>query len=174
MFKNPVHIYVGVLCLVCLSKCQTSSDIKNFSTELEISQSSILQNKNIESTIIVRTNSITREILNDWNSFKILENEILKLNNNNELILELSKKDIKEMFQNLEINIPDILDSNHIRSRIKVLETNLCIYHNMTSNYKIDSKYTEQLKNNILSTYYNLLNQINKTHEKSLQIFVNK
>ena len=173
MFKNLVRIYVGVLCLVCLSKCQTSSDNKNFSTELEISQSSILQNKNIESTIIVRTNSITKEILNDWNGFKILENEILKLNNN-ELILELSKKDIKEMFQNLEINIPDILDSNHIRSRIKVLETNLCIYHNMTSNYKIDSKYTEQLKNNILSTYYNLLNQINKTHEKSLQILVNK
>ena len=173
MFKNLVHIYVGVLCLVCLSKCQTSSDNKNFSTELEISQSSILQNKNIESTIIVRTNSITKEILNDWNSFKILENEILKLNNN-ELILELSKKDIKEIFQNLEINIPDILDSNHIRSRIKVLETNLCIYQNMTSNYKIDSKYTEQLKNNILSTYYNLLNQINKTHEKSLQILVNK
>ena len=158
MFKNLVHIYVGVLCLVCLSKCQTSSDNKNFSTELEISQSSIFQNKNIESTIIVRTNSITKEILNDWNSFKILENEILKLNNN-ELILELSKKDIKEIFQNLEINIPDILDSNHIRSRIKVLETNLCIYYNMTSNYKIDSKYTEQLKNNILSTYYNLLNQ---------------
>ena len=157
MFKNLVHIYVGVLCLVCLSKCQTSSDNKNFSTELEISQSSIFQNKNIESTIIVRTNSITKEILNDWNSFKILENEILKLNNN-ELILELSKKDIKEIFQNLEINIPDILDSNHIRSRIKVLETNLCIYYNMTSNYKIDSKYTEQLKNNILSTYYNLLN----------------
>tara|TARA_B100001175_G_C19511064_1_gene643930 strand:- start:4165 stop:4686 length:522 start_codon:yes stop_codon:yes gene_type:complete len=173
MFKNLVHIYVGVLCLVCLSKCQTSSDNKNFSTELEISQSSIFQNKNIESTIIVRTNSITKEILNDWNSFKILENEILKLNNN-ELILELSKKDIKEIFQNLEINIPDILDSNHIRSRIKVLETNLCIYYNMTSNYKIDSKYTEQLKNNILSTYYNLLNQINKTHEKSLQILVNK
>ena len=111
--------------------------------------------------------------MNDWNSFKIVENEILKLNNN-ELILELSKKDIKEIFQNLEINIPDILDSNHIRSRIKVLETNLCIYYNMTSNYKIDSKYTEQLKNNILSTYYNLLNQINKTHEKSLQILVNK
>ena len=173
MFKNPLHIYVGLLCSVCLSKCQTSSDNKNFSTELEISQSSILQNKNIESTIIVRTNSTTKEILNDWNSFKILENEILKLNNS-ELILELSKKDIKEIFQNLEIDIPSILDSNHIHSRIKVLETNLCIYHDMMSNYKIDLKYTEQLKNNILSTYYNLLNQINKTHEKSLQIFVNK
>ena len=173
MFKNPLHIYVGLLCSVCLSKCQTSSDNKNFSTELEISQSSILQNKNIESTIIVRTNSITREILNDWNSFKILENEILKLNNS-ELILELSKKDIKEIFQNLEIDIPSILDSNHIHSRIKVLETNLCIYHDMMSNYKIDLKYTEQLKNNTLSAYYNLLNQINKTYEKSLQILVNK
>ena len=84
MFKNPVHIYVGVLSLICLSKCQTSSDNKNFSTELEISQSSILQNKNIESTIIVRTNSITKEILNDWNAFKILENEILELNKNND------------------------------------------------------------------------------------------
>jgi hypothetical protein len=156
-----------------LSKCQTSSDNKNFSTELEISQSSILQNKNIESTIVVKTNSLTKEILNDWNSFKMLENEILKLNNN-ELILELSKKDIKEIFQNLEIDIPSILDSNHIHSRIKVLETNLCIYHDMMSNYKIDSKYTEQLKNNILSTYYNLLNQINKTDEKSLQILVKK
>jgi len=173
MFKNPLHIYVGLLCSVCLSKCQTSSDNKNFSTELEISQSSILQNKNIESTIIVRTNSTTKEILNDWNSFKILENEILKLNNS-ELILELSKKDIKEIFQNLEIDIPSILDSNHIHSRIKVLETNLCIYHDMMSNYKIDLKYTEQLKNNTLSAYYNLLNQINKTYEKSLQILVNK
>ena len=173
MFKNPLHIYVGLLCSVCLSKCQTSSDNKNFSTELVISQSSILQNKNIESTIIVRTNSTTKEILNDWNSFKILENEILKLNNS-ELILELSKKDIKEIFQNLEIDIPSILDSNHIHSRIKVLETNLCIYHDMMSNYKIDLKYTEQLKNNTLSAYYNLLNQINKTYEKSLQILVNK
>ena len=174
MFKNSVHIYVGVLCLVCLSKCQTSSDNTKFSTELEISQSSILQNNNTESTIFVRTNSITKEILNDWNGFKILENEILKLNKNNELILELSKKDITEIFQNLEINIPDILDSNHIRSRIKALETNLCMYHHMMSNYKIDLKYTEQLKNNTLLTYYNLLNQINKTHEKSLQILVNK
>ena len=173
MFKNPVQIYVGVLCLVCLSKCQTSADNKNFSTELKISQSSILQNKNIESTIVVKTNSLTKEILNDWNSFKMLENEILKLNNN-ELIHELSKKDIKEIFQNLEINIPSILDSNHIRSRIKVLETNLCIYHHMMSNYKIELKYTEHLKNNTLSAYYNLLNQINKTHEKSLQILVNK
>ena len=169
MFKNPLHIYVGVLCLVCLSKCQISADNKNSPTELEISQSSILQNKNIESTIVVKTNSLTKEILNDWNSFKMLENEILKLNNN-EPILELSKKDIKEIFQNLEINIPSILDSNHIRSRIKVLETNLCIYQDMISNYKIGLKYTENLKNNILSAYYNLLNQINKTHEKTLQI----
>ena len=90
------------------------------------------------------------------------------------IILELSKKDIKEIFQNLKINIPGVLDSNHIRSRIKVLETNFCIYHDIMSNYNIELKYTKQSKNNTLSTYYNLLNQINKTHEKSLQILVNK
>ena len=53
-----------------------------------------------------------------------IKNEIIKMERDTPSIIELQKNDIKQLFINLDINMPNLLNTNNIWARIKVLETN--------------------------------------------------
>ena len=84
-------------------------------------------------------------------------------------IFELLKNDIKQLFINLDINMPKLLNTNNIWARIKVLETNAYKFYEASLKHPKESKQIKETKNNMLSAYNILIHQINKTHEKYTQ-----
>ena len=93
--------------------------------------------------------------------------EIFKLKNGARSVANKPKKDIRQLFKSLEDGIPVSLDKNNIRARINVLETN-CYKSNSKTINIADSI---QILNRTFISYSNLIHQINKTQEKSVQFY---
>ena len=93
--------------------------------------------------------------------------EIIKLKNDARFFTNTPKKDIRQLFKSLEDGIPESLDKNNIRARINVLETNCYINNSKIINI-VDSM---QILNKTFTSYSNLIHQINKTQEKSVQLY---
>ena len=116
-----------------------------------------------------KINTQALKVIEDWTALKVLKNEVIKMEGDASSIFELQKNDVKQLFTNLEVNIPNLLDTNNIWARIKVLETNFYKLHEVSLNYPERAKQIKETKKNTLSAYNNLIHQINKTHEKYAQ-----
>ncbi|MBN96369.1 MAG: hypothetical protein CMC56_00455, partial [Flavobacteriaceae bacterium] len=99
--------------------------------------------------------------------FEAVKMEIVKLKNGARSVANTPKKDIRQLFKSLKDGIPVSLDKNNIRARINVLETN-CYKSNSKTINIVDSI---QILNKTFISYSNLIHQINKTQEKSVQFY---
>jgi hypothetical protein len=120
-------------------------------------------------------NKVTLEIddaalveLDQWTSFFILQKEIVKLKQNKDNDFQENEKRIETYFKSLELNIPEKFNTNTIWARLKVLETEIYLY-NEISNTNESQELLKTAQENIVSAYQNLVRQINKTHEKATQ-----
>ena len=106
-------------------------------------------------------------VVAQWSGFEAVKMEIVKLKNGARSVANTPKKDIRQLFKSLEDGIPVSLDKNNIRVRINVLETN-CYKNNTKTINIVDSI---QILNKTFISYSNLIHQINKTQEKSVQFY---
>ena len=65
--------------------------------------------------------------------------------------------------------MPNLLNTNNIWARIKVLETNAYKFFEASLKHPKDSNQIKESKNNTLIAYNILIHQMNKTHEKYTQ-----
>ena len=68
----------------------------------------------VKKTPLLEVNNTAEKIIEDWTALYVLKNEIIKLKEDNTSIFELQKNDIKQLFINLEINMPNLLNTNNI------------------------------------------------------------
>ena len=106
-------------------------------------------------------------VVAQWSGFEAVKMEIVKLKNGARSVANTPKKDIRQLFKSLKDGIPVSLDKNNIRARINVLETN-CYKSNSKTINIVDSI---QILNKTFISYSNLIHQINKTQEKSVQFY---
>ena len=98
----------------------------------------------------------------------ILQKEIVKLEQNKANGFQENEKRIGTYFKDLDLNIPEIFNTNTIWARLKVLETEIYLY-NEISNSNGTQELLKTARENIIYAYQNLVRQINKTHEKATQ-----
>ena len=113
-------------------------------------------------------------ILSEWTSYKNLVGEIfIKDEINYKKIKNLDKKKIDELFQNLQINIPDFFNSQNILSRINVFKSYTIMYNYILVNDTLNNDLKEKLEYRLSNSFSDLKNQMNLLHEKSSQIIIN-
>ena len=169
--RQLLTLLTHTLIITFLTKCETFSNDKEDVFTVEVMKSSSGA-KNIDSKTVPlqEINTSTLKFIDDWTSLYILKNEIIKMKASTPSIFELQKNDIKQLFVNLEVNMPNLLNTNTIWARIKALETNAYKFHEASLK---QPKEFKQIKNNTFRAYNILIHQINKTHEKSMQL-INK
>tara|TARA_B100000902_G_C27089473_1_gene803077 strand:+ start:222 stop:767 length:546 start_codon:yes stop_codon:yes gene_type:complete len=112
------------------------------------------------------------EIISEWTGFKILNEKLLNSNGIKHNLKTLKKTEIKEIFKNLEKNLPTIINSIKIFSRINVLESTTLILHDAINNFSLEDEYVINLENNMSIAFLNLMKQIDLTQEKNSQIIL--
>ena len=134
-------------------------------------QQNLQSSKGIESSknsvALSEVDPDVESVVAQWSGFEAVKMEIVKLKNGARSVANTPKKDIRQLFKSLEDGIPVSLDKNNIRARINVLETN-CYKSNSKTINIVDSI---QILNNTFISYSNLIHQINKTKEKSVQFY---
>lgn len=165
--RQLLTLLTHTLLITFLTKCDTSSNNKEYAFAVEVMKSSTgAKNLDAKTVPLQEINSSTLKVIDDWTALYVLKNEIIKMERGTPSIFELQKNDIKQLFVNLEDNMPNLLNTNNIWARIKALETNAYKFHEASLKQPKGSK---QIKNNTLRAYNILIHQINKTHEKSTQ-----
>ena len=153
------------LLLGCRSEQNTESKIETTSSE----KSPVKKfNPNTQNNITLEIDDAALVELDQWTSFFILQKEIIKLEQNKANGFQENEKRIKTYFKGLDLNIPEIFNTNTIWARLKVLETEIYLY-NEISNTNGTQELIKTTRENIISAYQNLVRQINKTHEKATQ-----
>ena len=169
--RQLLIILTPILLISLLTKCDTFSDDKEDAVAVEVMESSTgAKNLDAKTVPLQEINISTLKVIDDWTALYVLKNEIIKMEGGTPSIFERQKNDIKQLFVNLEDNMPNLLNTNNIWARIKALETNAYKLHEASLK---QPKVSKQIKNNTLRAYNILIHQINKTHEKSTQL-INK
>jgi hypothetical protein len=151
--------------LGCRSEQNTESKIETTSSE----KSPVKKfNPNTQNNITLEIDDAALVELDQWTSFFILQKEIIKLEQNKANGFQENEKRIETYFKGLDLNIPEIFNTNTIWARLKVLETEIYLY-NEISNTNGTQELIKTTRENIISAYQNLVRQINKTHEKATQ-----
>ncbi|MGB0770389.1 MAG: hypothetical protein ACPH4M_05705 [Flavobacteriaceae bacterium] len=149
----------------CRSEQNTESKIETTSSE----KSPVKKfNPNTQNNITLEIDDAALVELDQWTSFFILQKEIIKLEQNKANGFQENEKRIETYFKGLDLNIPEIFNTNTIWARLKVLETEIYLY-NEISNTNGTQELIKTTRENIISAYQNLVRQINKTHEKATQ-----
>lgn len=170
MLKKLLILFACTLIFTFFTKCETTANNNKYSTTIEVMKSSTgAKDLDVKKTPLLEVNNTTQIVIEDWAAFHLLKTEIMKLERNTQSIFELQKNDIKQLFINLDINMPKLLNTNNILARIKVLENNAYKFFETTIDQPEGAKQIKETKTNILHAYNILIHQINKTHEKSLQ-----
>lgn len=166
LFTTLIHI----LFFTFLTKCETKTNISIHTSAVEVTESST-QSKDLDlkTVPVQKVNTPTLKLIEDWTALHVLKNEIIKMEQGNPSIFELQKNDIKQLFINLDINMPKLLNTKNTWARIKVLETNAYKFHVASLKHPKESNQIKETKNNTLKAYNILIRQINKTHEKYSQ-----
>ena len=153
-----------------LTKCETNTNTNEDTSAVEVMKSSTgAKDLDLKTVPLQEVNTPTLKVIEDWTALYVLKNEIVKMEGDTPSIFELQKNDIKQLFINLHINMPNLLNTNNIWARIKVLETNAYKFYEVSLKYPKGSKQIKLALNNTLSAYNILIQQINKTHEKYIQ-----
>ena len=164
-------LFAHTLFITFSIQCDTYSKNKQDAITVDVMNSSeFAKDLDLKTVSLQEVNTPTLKIIENWNGFSVLKNEVKKMELNTPSIFELQKNDIKQLFNNLEVDIPNSLNSNNILARIKVLETNAYKFYKASSKYPKSSKQIKEIKNNTLRAYNIFIHQINKTHEKSVQL----
>ncbi|MGB0456663.1 MAG: hypothetical protein ACPGJN_06920 [Flavobacteriaceae bacterium] len=149
----------------CRTEQNTESKIETTSSE----KSPVKKfNPNTQNNITLEIDDAALVELDQWTSFFILQKEIIKLEQNKANGFQENEKRIETYFKGLDLNIPEIFNTNTIWARLKVLETEIYLY-NEISNTNGTQELIKTTRENIISAYQNLVRQINKTHEKATQ-----
>ena len=157
--------YTGFFSMIY--NCESIDKMANDATFQQNSQSSKGIESSKNSVALLKLDPNAEKVVAQWSGFEAVKMEIVKLKNGDRSVANKPHKDIGQLFKSLEDGIPESLDKNNIRARINVLETNCYINNSKTINI-VDSI---QVLNKTLISYSNLIHQINKTHEKSVQLY---
>ena len=167
--KCNIFFMIGCLLLTLLLECRfehnTESKIETTSSEKSPAKKFI---PNTQNNITLEIDADALVELDQWTSFFILQKEIIKLEQNKDNGFQENEKRIETYFKGLDLNIPEIFNTNTIWARLKVLETEIYLY-NEISNTNGTQELLKSTRENIISAYQNLVRQINKTHEKATQ-----
>lgn len=164
---------VGCLSLIVFLGCQ--------SRDKEIVSQNSINKYNLFSNSLdtlrkpkIQFNNNLKIILSEWTSYKNLVGEIfIKDEINYKKIKNLDKKKIDELFQNLQIDIPDFFNSQNILSRINVFKSYTIMYNYILVNDSLNNDLKEKLEYRLSNSFSDLKNQMNLLHEKSSQIIIN-
>lgn len=165
-------IIIGLSAL--LIQCETSNQHSELTAEQPVLRSSTgIKNPILNRMVSIELDDAVVKFIDQWTSFFILKGEVDNMISNNPTLFDKTPNDIKPIFDNLDIGIPELFDNSAIWARFKVLETEVYNYNNQisTNNNSIEGLKSNQDK--IVTAYYNLVLQINKIHEKSTQIEFN-
>lgn len=168
--KCTIFFVIGCLALSSLIGC-TSNNNKASKIELSAASETIISVEKPQDQYMIEMeidDSALAE-LDLWTAFFVLQKEVLKLEENKPNAFQGDERNIEVYFKNLKLNIPETFDTNPIWARLKVLETGVYLYSEY-SNTKATPERTTTARNTVLIAYYNLVRQINKTHEKQTQI----
>ena len=167
--KCNIFFVIGCLSLMSLL-CRKSNEKNTSNIELSThSESIITENKPRDQRL--NTMEIDDSALSEldlWTAFFVLQKEVLKLEENKPNAFQGSERNIRGYFKDLSLNIPEVFNTNPIWARLKVLETGVYIYNEYT-NAQATPELVTTARNTVLIAYYNLVRQINKTHEKQTQ-----
>ena len=170
MLKQLLILIAYTLLFTFLTKCETNTNINQDTSAAEVMKSSTgVKDLDLKTVPLQEINTPTIKVTEDWTALYVLKNEITKMEGDTQSIFKLQKNDIKQLFINLDINMPNLLNTNNIWARIKVLETNAYKFYEASLKHPKESKQIKETKNNMLSAYNILIHQINKTHEKYTQ-----
>lgn len=170
MLKQLLTLIAYTLLFTFLTKCETNTNINQDTPAAEVMKSSTgAKDLDLKTVPLQEINTPTLKVTEDWTALYVLKNEIIKMEGDTQSIFELQKNDIKQLFMNLDINMPNLLNTNNIWARIKVLETNAYKFYEASLKHPKESKQIKETKSNMLSAYNILIHQINKTHEKYTQ-----
>jgi len=168
--KCTIFFVISFLSLLSLIGC-TSNNNKASKIELSAAPKTIISDENSQNQYqnVLNIEDGALAELELWTAFFVLQKEVLKLEENKPNAFQEDERNIEVYFKNLKLNIPETFDTNPIWARLKVLETGVYLY-NEYSNTKATPERTTTARNTVLIAYYNLVRQINKTHEKQTQI----
>ena len=170
MLKQLLTLLAYTLLFTFLTKCETNTNTNEDTSAVEVMKSSTgAKDLDLKTVPLQEVNTSTLKVIEDWTALLVLKNEIIKMEGDIPSIFELQKKDIKQLFINLDINMPKLLNTNNIWARIKVLETNAYKFCEASLKHPKGSKQIKKTKNNTINAYNILIHQINKTHEKNIQ-----
>ena len=170
MLKQLLTLLAYTLLFTFLTKCETNTNSNEDTSAVEVMKSSTgAKDLDLKTVPLQEVNTPTLKVIEDWTALYVLKNEIVKMEGDTPSIFELQKNDLKQLFINLDINMPNLLNTNNIWARIKVLETNAYKFYEVSLKYPKGSKQIKLALNNTLSAYNILIQQINKTHEKYIQ-----
>ena len=174
MYNKLKILIIGVtilpVLLNCTSKKNNLTGITSEDYKFSVAVIDSLQKENFNYKMDYKL----EKIISEWTGFKILNEKLLNSNGIKHNLKTLTKTEIKEIFKNLEKNIPTIINSTKIFSRINVLESTTLILHDALNSYSLNDNYVKNLENKMSIAYLNLMKQIDLTQEKSSQIISNK
>ena len=167
MLDKHYLLFFSIGCFSLFSNCESVDKTENVTTLQKNLQSSKGIESSENSVALLEVDPDAESVVTQWSGFEAVKMEIIKLKNGATFFSNTPKKEISQLFNSLEDGIPKSLDKNNILARINVLKTNCYINNSKTINI-VDSI---QILNKTFISYSNLINQINKTHEKSVQLY---
>ena len=160
-------LFFSIGCFSLLYNCESVEKTAGDATLQQNLQSSTGIESSKNSVALLEVDPDAESVVAQWSGFEAVKMEIVKLKNGARSVANTPKKDIRQLFKSLKDGIPVSLDKNNIRARINVLETN-CYKSNSKTINIVDSI---QILNKTFISYSNLIHQINKTQEKSVQFY---
>jgi len=160
-------LFFSIGCFSLLYNCESVEKTAGDATLQQNLQSSTGIESSNNSVALLEVDPDAESVVAQWSGFEAVKMEIVKLKNGARSVANTPKKDIRQLFKSLKDGIPVSLDKNNIRVRINVLETN-CYKSNSKTINIVDSI---QILNKTFISYSNLIHQINKTQEKSVQFY---
>jgi len=174
MYNKLKILIIGVVILPILLKCRSEennlTDLLSEDYKFSVTGIDSLQ----KATFNYNADDKLKKIISEWTAYKILNEKLLNSNSIKHNLKNLTKAEIKEIFKNLEKDIPTIINSTKIFSRINVLESTTLILHDALNSYSLNDNYVINLENKMSIAYLNLMKQIDLIQEKSSQIISNK
>ena len=167
MLVKLYFLFFSTGCLSLFYNCESVVKTADDATQHQNLQSSTGIESSRNSVALLEVDPDAESVVAQWSGFEAVKMEIFKLKNGARSVANKPKKDIRQLFKSLEDGIPVSLDKNNIRARINVLETN-CYKSNSKTINIADSI---QILNRTFISYSNLIHQINKTQEKSVQFY---
>ena len=167
MLVKHYLLFFSIGCFSLLYNCESVEKTAGDATLQQNLQSSTGIESSNNSVALLEVDPDAESVVAQWSGFEAVKMEIVKLKNGARSVANTPKKDIRQLFKSLKDGIPVSLDKNNIRVRINVLETN-CYKSNSKTINIVDSI---QILNKTFISYSNLIHQINKTQEKSVQFY---